>query len=140
MEKARFCAIVSSVSLLLNIILNALIIFVLFPGDIEKSVTGVAFTTIIARIFELACCVLHSLRGKNIQFSLPVRDNVQKQLLWDYLRYTSPVLANFIVYGGALAASVAIIGHVSSDMVAANAITNVVRNMAIVLCGGIGAG
>ncbi|MDR1351986.1 MAG: MATE family efflux transporter [Treponema sp.] len=140
MEKARFSAVVSSSSLLLNIVLNAVSIFVLFPGDPEKAIAGVAAATVIARFAELACCVLHSLREGNIRFSLPARDSMQKILLMDYMRYTIPVLANYIVYGGALAAMVVIIGHVSSDLVAANAIANVVKNLAIVLCGGIGSG
>ena len=140
MEKARFTATVSSLSLVLNIALNAVCIFVLFPGQPDKAVVGVAVTTVIARFVELACCVLHSVRPENIRFSLPVRDHTQKLLLHDYLRYTTPALANYVVYGGALVAGAAIIGHVSSDLVAANAITNVVRNLAIVLCGGVSAG
>ena len=139
-EKVRFCAIVSSMSLLLNIFLNAVSIFILFPDDPEKAIVGVAMATVIARIFELLCCILHSLRNSNIRFCLPVRDNTQKVLLSDYIRYTTPVLANYVVYGGALATTVVIIGHVSSDMVAANAIAGVVRNLAIVVCGGIGSG
>jgi putative MATE family efflux protein len=139
-EKVRFCAIVSSTSLLLNIILNAVSIFILFPNDPEKAIIGVALATVIARIIELLCCILHSIKSSNIRFCLPVRDNTQKVLLSDYIRYTSPVLANYVVYGGALAASVVIIGHVSSNMVAANAIAGVVRNLAIVVCAGIGSG
>ena len=139
-EKVRFCAVVSSTSLILNIALNAVSIFILFPNDPEKAIAGVAIATVIARIFELVCCILHSLRNKNIRFCLPVRDDTQKVLLSDYIRYASPVLANYVTYGSALAATVVIIGHVSSDMVAANAIAGVVRNLAIVVCGGIGNG
>jgi len=139
-EKVRFCAVVSSASLLLNITLNAVSIFILFPNDPEKAIVGVAMATVIARIIELVCCILHSQRNSNIRFCLPIRDKTQKLLLSDYIRYTSPVLANYVVYGGALAATVVIIGHVSSDMVAANAIAGVVRNLAIVVCSGIGSG
>ena len=140
MEKARFCAIISSAALLLNILFNAVCIFVLFPGIPEKAIVGVAISTVIVRIIELVCCIFHSLYKENVRFSLPTFDNMQKQLLHDYLRYTTPALANYIVWGSALAATSAIIGHVSSDMVAANAVTMVVRNLAIVLCGGIAAG
>jgi len=139
-EKVRFCAVVSSTSLLLNILLNAVSIFILFPGNPEKAVAGVAMATVIARICELLCCIIHSLWNGNIRFRLPVRDNTQKVLLTDYIRYTSPVLANYFVYGGALTVTVVIIGHVNSDMLAANAISGVVRNLAIVVCGGIGSG
>jgi len=139
-EKVRFCATVSSAGLFLNILLNAVCIFVLFPGMPEKAVAGVAAATVIARFAELVCCVFYSLRGENIRFSLPLCDKTQKQLFRDYLRYTIPVQGNYIVWGCALAATAAIIGHVSSDMVAANAIAATVKNLAIVLCGGIAGG
>jgi len=137
MEKARFCAIVTSSSLVLNVIMNAVCIFVLFPGEPDKAIIGVAATTVIARCFELFCCIVHSRRPGNVRFSLPIRDNTHKLLLNDYLKYTTPALGNYVIYGGALVAGAAIIGHFNSDMVAANAIANVVRNLATVLCGGI---
>ena len=140
MEKARFCAAVTSASLILNILMNAVCIFILFPGQPDKAIIGVAVTTVIARCIELICCIVHSMRTGNIRFGFPAADNIQKLLLQDYLRYTTPALANYVIYGGALTAGAAIIGHVSSDMVAANAITNVVRNLAIVLCSGISGG
>ena len=140
MEKARFSAIVSSACLLLNIAGNALSIFVLFPGIPEKAIVGVAAATVSARFIELVCCVIHSLKKGNIRFCMPRRDNAQKLLLRDYLRYTTPVQANYIVWGCAVAATAAIIGHISSDMVAANSIASVVKNLAIVLCSGIAGG
>jgi len=140
MEKARFSAIVSSACLLLNIIGNALSIFILFPGIPEKAIVGVAAATVSARFIELVCCVIHSLKKGNIRFCMPRRDNAQKLLLRDYLRYTTPVQANYIVWGCAVAATAAIIGHVNSDMVAANSIASVVKNLAIVLCSGIAGG
>lgn len=140
MEKARFSAAVSSMALILNIVLNAVSIFVLFPGMPDKAIIGVAAATVSARFAELACCVVHSLKTDSVRFRLPQRDSAQKRLFRDYLRYTMPVQANYIVWGCAMAATTAIIGHVSSDMVAASSVANVVKNLAIVLCGGIASG
>jgi putative MATE family efflux protein len=140
MERVRFSALVSSGGLVLNIILNALCIFVLFPGNSYAAVLGVAVSTIIVRFIELACCVIYSLLGDNIKFSFLHRDSKQKQLIKDFIRYASPVLANYVVWGSALALTNAFIGHISSDAVAANAIANVIRNLAIVLCVGIAGG
>ena len=140
MGKARFSATVSSTCLLINIALNAVSIFALFPGQPDRAVIGVAVATMLARCIELACCAVHSTKRDNIQFGLPIRDNIQKQLTRDYLRYTLPVQANYLVWGLATSATAAIIGHVNSDMVAANSIAGVVRNLAIVLCGGIAGG
>ena len=139
-EKVRFSAIVSSMCLILNIALNAVVIFVLYPGQSEKAIMGVATSTVIVRCVEFICCVIFSKRKGYIKFKLPKRDNIQKQLVQDYLRYTLPIQGNYIVWGVATAATAAIIGHVDSDMVAANSIVSVVRNLAIVLCSGIATG
>jgi len=140
MEKVRFSASVSSGGLVLNIIFNAICIFVLFPGDPYGAVLGVAASTVIVRFVELACCIAYSFRADNIKFNLLVFDSQLKQLLKDYIRYASPVLANYVVWGSALALTNAFIGHVSSDAVAANAVANVIRNLAIVLCVGVAGG
>ncbi|WP_286155086.1 MATE family efflux transporter [Bacillus sp. FJAT-27264] len=140
MENAKLSAWISAVCLILNIIFNALCIFVFFPGEPELAITAVALATVTARFIELGCCLVHSFTRGPIHFRLPVRDNIQRKLLRDFFKYTLPVLGNYIVWGGALTATAAIIGHVSADMVAANSVASVVKNLAIVLCGGIASG
>lgn len=140
MENARLSATISSIALVLTIAFDALVVFVLFPNDPEKAVAGVAIATVTARFIELALCYIHSIRSGDIRFHLPNRNFLERGLLDDYLKYTLPVQANYIVWGGALTATATIIGHVSADMVAANSIASAVKNLAIVLCGGIAAG
>ncbi|WP_312027595.1 MATE family efflux transporter [Paenibacillus cucumis (ex Kampfer et al. 2016)] len=140
MEKAKIGAWISSLCLILNILFNALCIFVLFPSQPELAIAAVALATVLARFIELACCIVHSLTKGSIRFRLPVWDRIERNLLKDFLQYTLPVQGNYIVWGGALTATAAIIGHVNSDMVAANSIASVVKNLANVLCGGIAAG
>jgi len=140
MENAKLSAWVSSLCLVLNIIFNAIGIFVLFPSNPELAIAAVALATVLTRIIELGCCVIHSFTKGSIRFRLPVRDSMHRNLLKDFLRYTLPVQGNYIVWGGALTATAAIIGHVNSDMVAANSIASVVKNLAVVLCGGIATG
>jgi putative efflux protein, MATE family len=140
MEKANLSAGISSMCLLLKIIFDALCIFVLFPGMPAKAVMGVAAATVCARLIELICCMVHSAAGGLVRFHLPVFDDMERELQKDFMKYTMPVLANYIVWGGALTATATIIGHVSADMVAANSIAAVVKDLAIVLCGGISGG
>lgn len=140
MENARFSAWISSICLILNIGLNALCVYVFFPNKPEMAIAGVAIATVCARFLEIGCCVIHSIRIGHIQFHLPVRDNMNRQLRKDFLKYTIPIQANYFVWGGALTVITAIIGHVSADMVAANSIATVVRNLAIVFCAGISSG
>lgn len=140
MENARLSAWISSSCLVLNIALDALCILVLFPGRPDMAVTGVAIATVSARFIELGCCVVHSFTRGKIRFHLLFRDDMERNLMKDYIKYTLPVQGNYIVWGCALTATAAIIGHVSADMVAANSMASVVRNLAIVLCGGIASG
>ena len=140
MENARLTASISSACLILNIAFAALCIFVLFPGMPEKAIIGVGVATVCARVIELGCCIVHSLTRGYVRFHLPARDGMERNLLKDFLKYTTPVQANYIVWGGALTAMSAMIGHVSADMVAANSVASVVKDLAIVLCGGISSG
>jgi len=140
MENAKLSAWISSLCLMLNILFNAICIFVLFPSRPELAISAVALATVLARVVELTCCMIHSLTKGPIRLRLPVRDSIQRNLLKDFLKYTLPVQGNYIVWGGALTATAAIIGHVNSDMVAANSIASVVKNLAVVLCGGIATG
>lgn len=140
MENAKLSAWISSLCLILNIFFNAICIFILFPSRPELAISAVALATVLGRIVELACCVIHSITKGSIRFRLPVRDGIQRNLLKDFLKYTLPVQGNYMVWGGALTATAAIIGHVNSDLVAANSIASVVKNLAVVLCGGITTG
>lgn len=140
MENARLSAWVSSTCLVVNIALNALCIFVLFSGMPEKAIAGVAVATVFARFIELGCCVVHSIRRGDVRFNMPVSDDIARHLRKDFLKYTMLVQANYIVWGGALTVTTVIIGHVSADMVASNSVATVVKNLAVVLCGGIASG
>lgn len=140
MEKARTSATFSSIALILTIVLDTLVVLVLFPGQPEKAVYGVAISTVIARFVELGLCLFYSKDKNQISIRLPGHNYIEKTLFRDYVKYTLPVQANYLVWGGALTATATIIGHVNADMVAANSITSAIRNLAIVLCGGISSG
>lgn len=140
MEQVRLSASISSVCLILSIALKTLAVFVLYPGNPGWAITGVAAATVTARAVELIWCLLHSaLKGRvRLKFSEAVR--FDRLLLRDFVKYASPVQANYLVWGGGLTATAAIIGHVSSDMVAANSVASVVKNLMLVLCTGIAQG
>ncbi|TAH74733.1 MAG: MATE family efflux transporter [Anaerolineaceae bacterium] len=139
-ENTKLSACISSTSLIVNIVLDALCVFVLFKGRPEMAVIGVAIATVIARLIEVTWCIVHSVTKGHIRFNLPVRDTMQEQLKKDFFKYTLPVQANFIVWGGALTLTATIIGRINPDMVAANATASVIRNLAVVFCGGIATG
>ncbi len=140
MERVKLSAVITSVSLLLNIAGNALAIFVLFPGDVEGSVIGVAASTVLARFAEVAWCLLHSRFRGRVHLRIRNVFRPDRMLVKDFLRYTLPVQGNYLVWGGGLVAMSAIIGHTSTALVAANSVATVVRNLALVLCKGVGQG
>ena len=140
MEKARFSAVVSSVGLLVTIGLDALIILVLFPGRHDLAILGVGVATSIARFVELIVCGIHSRTQNGLRTHWRKRSQEGAQLQRDYLRFTLPVLGNFLVWGGALTATAGVMGHASADMVAANSVASALRNLAIVICTGIASG
>jgi Na+-driven multidrug efflux pump len=120
--------------------LDTLTVLVLFPGQPENAIIGVGLSTVIARLVELGLCFLHSKRNNDLRIHFPKPKAIEKTLFRDFMKYTLPVQANYLVWGGALAVTTTIIGHVDSDMVAANSITSAIRNLATVLCSGIAGG
>lgn len=137
--KAHVTAAVSALGLLLNVALNAVSIYLLFPNDGEKAVIGVAAATCIARLIELAVSLILS-RGGKVRCRAGYVLHMDRALLRDYFTMAGPMQANFLIWGGGVAAVSAIIGHVSSDLLAANAILSTVRNLAIVVCTGVSGG
>ena len=63
-----------------------------------------------------------------------------KQLLQDFIRLSLPALGNDIVWGLAFSMYSVIMGHMGSDVVAANSLVTVVRNFGTTLCFGIASG
>jgi Na+-driven multidrug efflux pump len=58
-------------------------------------------------------------------------------LLRDFLKYALPAMGNDMVWGIAFTMYSVILGHLSSNVVAANSLTSTVRNLAAVICFGL---
>lgn len=138
-DKAYITAAVSALGLGLNVALNAVSIYLLFPNDGTMAVIGVAAATCIARLIELAVSLILT-RGSRVRVRASYVLHMDRGLLRDYFTVAGPMQANYLIWGGGVAAVSAIIGHVSSDLLAANAILSTVRNLAIVVCTGISGG
>ena len=119
-------------TLVLNLILNAVFIFGLF-GTPKLGTRGVALATCIARAVELLVCVadmkLRKLRVLCTRFEIP--------LFKDFVRICGPLTIQGFVWGGAMAMISAIMGHLGSDIVAAHAVAAVVQNIATVASFGL---
>jgi len=138
MGQTRRSAAISTICLLCNITLNFISIRVLFPHDAKLAMLGVAAATVIARVLELALCLRSIRTGSGVALSAKDVFSLRRWLWRDFWSYTLPVLANNLIYGLAMALLTAIMGHMSSDMVSANAIASNLRELVCVACMALG--
>lgn len=126
-----------SSALILNLGLNALLIFGLL-GLPRLEIAGAALATSLARAAELVLVLAENLRPEVVRIRF--RGGGRTGLRRDFWKYTLPVLANELVWGGGVTAFTAIMGRLGPDAVAANSVANIVLNVAACVCLGIGTG
>lgn len=120
----------------LNIVLNAVFIFGLF-GAPRLGATGVAIATSLSRFVELAACFVVSYLSKDIKLDLRYIFVRNKPLFSDFVRLSLPAMGNDLIWGTAFSMYSVILGHLSSDAVAANSFITVVRSFGTILCFGL---
>lgn len=139
-NRASLSSLIGSLSVVINIILNAIFIFGLI-GAPEMGIEGAAFATVIARLFEVASVIVFILRRKCISLRINSVIRIKrKDLHKDYWKYTFPILLNQLGWGGGITMYSVIMGHLGSDATAANSIANIVRSIVASLCWGISSG
>lgn len=123
-------------ALVMNVFLNAVFIFGLF-GAPELGAAGVALATSISRLTELVLCFVVSARSKEIKLKPSLMFRKGGILLKDFIRLSLPALGNDVAWALAFSMYSVIMGHMGSDVVAANSIVVVVRNFGTVFCFGL---
>ena len=126
-ERVRFSMVLSIITLGMNVVLNAILIFGLL-GFPALGIRGAAIATTISRGMELLICVLDFLKQKIIPKSLANMFRLPKTLLADFGKYALPAFLNDVLWGFAYNMNSVIMGHLGTDIVAANSIVSVVRN------------
>lgn len=137
--QVRKSTMISSTALILNILFNAILIFGWF-GIPKMGVAGAALGTLLARGVELAWCLLESVFGKRVHIKWACLREKNRLLLRDFWSYALPITLNGLSWGSAFASYSVIMGHLGSDVVAANSIAVVARNFAMVGCSGLASG
>lgn len=122
---------ISTAALILDTILNAIFIFWFKMG-----VKGVALTTTITRIVELIAIILYT---KNMAVKPSFR-KITALLNKDFLKCSFPIFINAMVWGFGTTLYSVIIGHLGAVITAAYSVANVVRQLSISLCQGLGGG
>lgn len=128
-----------SASVILNVILNALLIFGLL-GFPRLGIRGAAIATSISRLAEVLLVLWENRRFRNVRLHFSDMFHGDRALLRQFRRHTAPVLANEMSWGLGVTMFSVIMGHMGSDAVAANAIGQIVKNIAACFCNGLGVG
>ena len=136
-ERVVIATVVYSISLVCNVIVNAVLIFGLL-GFPRLGIRGAAVGTLISRIVELLIVVWYA-HFKNRTVSFHWRDmwKIDKVLFGDFMVYATPVILNELMWGLGSSANTAVIGHLGSAAVAANSVAQVARQLATVVVFGV---
>ena len=134
-ERVMVTAVVHCCAVAMNVVLNACFIFGWGPFP-QLGIVGVALATTITRAAETVVCVVDGAMCRRI--TLRLKDILSRggALVKDFLRIAVPAAGNDIVWGLAFSVYSVILGHLSSDIVAANSVATVVRNLGTVACFG----
>ena len=136
-ERVKLTAVISSVAVVGNVLLNAVFIFGLF-GIPAMNARGAALATTLARSVELALCVLFSLKKDYIKPDIKGFFTGDRLLGRDFLAQCIPLLGGSLLWGVGFTGYTAIIGNIGSDAAAANSVSAVVRDIICCVCNGIG--
>lgn len=136
-EKVVIATVVYGTSLCANIVLNGIFIFGLF-GVPAMGAAGAALGTLCARTIEVIIVVYYA-KHKNDIVKIHIKDLFvrDKALGRDFFTYAFPVILNELAWGAGMAAISAIVGHLGSSAVAAHAVTQVCRQLSMVIGFGI---
>lgn len=134
-ERVMMTAFVHGGAVLMNVVLNACFIFGFGPFP-ELGILGVALATSITRAVEALVCVIDGLCCRRIRLRMKYLLARGGQLMRDFVKLAVPAAGNDIVWGLAFSVYSVILGHLSSDIVAANSVATVVRNLGTVMCFG----
>ena len=127
-ERVKFSMVLSIITLGTNVALNAVLIFGLL-GFPAMGIEGAAIATSISRGLELLIAAWDFLCQKTIPRSPAVIFRLPKTLLADAAKYALPAFVNDVLWGFAYNMNSVIMGHLGSDIVAANSIVTVVREV-----------
>lgn len=136
-ERVVVATVVYLISLICNVVLNAIFIFGLL-GCPPMGIKGAALGTLLARLVELLLVFGYArIYNRDIKFRVRYFLKTDHFLVKDFLHYALPVVMNEVMWGLGSAANTAILGHMGSAAVAANSVAQVARQLATVVAFGL---
>ena len=139
LEKVIISTVVYSVSLIINVIFNYILIFgISFIPSF--GIAGAAISTLIARIIEVIITLVYAYRcNETVKIKLKYLIKSDKLLLKDFFRFSIPVTVNELLWGLGTSVNAAILGQLGSQVAAASSIVQVTRQLATVVAFGVSA-
>ena len=136
---AKASSIINSTAVVINIVLNAVLIFGLcgFP---KLGIAGAAYATVAARLVELVWVAVYARKPDCIRIRWNKILRKDPILEGDFWKYTIPILVASLVWGIGSTMYSVIMGHLGSDAVAANSVVTMIRNILFCLCRGLAQG
>lgn len=126
---------ISSITVIINILLNAVFIFGLF-GISAMGIQGAAWATVIATAVQMIWSIIYTtIKMKHLKICFSDRSQSLEKRFWNK---TVPVLFNELIWGCGFTMYSVIMGHMGTDAAAANGIANISKNLIICLCLGLG--
>ncbi len=129
-------ALISTVTVVINVILNSVFIFGLF-GLPAMGAQGAALATLIARIIEIIWAIGSTYQSGFLKPKYSYLFRTFPGLRMDFIKVALPLLGGGLFWGVGFTSYTAIMGHLGSDAAAANSIAAVVRDLFCCMCNGI---
>ena len=137
-ERAGIATVISSTGVVVNIGLNAVLIFGLL-GFPALGAVGAALATTLTRVMEFVWCLAETAR--------PGRIKLRKRFLLgkcslekDFWQHGIILTANNLVWGVGITMGSVILGRLGTDAVAANSIAMTMKNLVNCFCMGLACG
>ncbi|MCR5622824.1 MAG: MATE family efflux transporter [Treponema sp.] len=129
---------ISSSTVVINILLNAVFIFGLF-GLPAMGVRGAALATLLARLIEFVWSLVSSCQRGFLRPDYRRLFFHDVDLSRDFAKIAFPMLGAFLLWGIGFTSYTAILGHLGQDAAAANSVAAVIRDLTCCVANGVSA-